>query len=223
MKAASIALGAVLVALYPVAIWVGLTHFGARTVGILVLVVLIPSLAWRFRRASRDDLWVVLRVPALILFFLTLGIVTDDRRFVLALPVLVNAGLLLTFGLTLWRPPTMIERFARMQETARFRRENPEGPEPEEVLSSAQVRHCRQTTWVWCGFFLLNGAVAGLLVLWADAFWWAAYNGGMAYALMGLLFVGEYIVRQYRFRQYGSGLHDRLLSRLFPPAKEERS
>ena len=49
---------------------------------------------------------------------------------------------------------------------------------------------------------------------------WAMYNGGIAYALMGMMFVGEYLLRQYRFRKYGGGLHDRLLSRIFPPREE---
>ena len=34
---------------------------------------------------------------------------------------------------------------------------------------------------------------------------------------MGAMFAGEYVLRQFRFRKYGEGLHDRLLARLFPP------
>ena len=95
-------------------------------------------------------------------------------------------------------------RFARMQE--------------KDGLSDAQVAHCRQVTWVWVGFFALNASIAAVLAsneAWVSA--WATYNGGIAYALMGVLFAGEYVVRQYRFRRYGDGLHDRLLRRIFPP------
>lgn len=193
--------------LYPVAIWVGLTHFSARTVGLWILALVIPAMLLRFRRAKREDLFAALRVPMVILAVVLLGVVFDDPRFVLAMPVLVNATLLLTFGLSLAGTP-IIERFARMQE--------------KDGLSDAQVSHCRQVTWAWMAFFLLNGAVALLLALFAPVSWWAAYNGGVAYGLMGLMFTLEYALRQYRFRRYGGGLHDRLLSRMFPPNEMSR-
>lgn len=192
----------ILVMLYPVAIWVGLTHFSARTVGLWILAFVVPVLAFRFRRATREDLAAVVRVPLVVLAVVILGVAFDDRRFVLAMPVLINAVLLLTFGSSLSGTP-IIERFARMQE--------------KDGLSPAQVRHCRQTTWAWVVFFALNGATAAALALAAPVSFWAAYNGGIAYGLMGAMFAGEYVLRQYRFRRYGRGLHDRLLSRVFPP------
>ena len=193
--------------LYPVAIWLGLTHFSARAVGIFILAVVAVVLAFRFRRARREDLVAVLRIPLVIAAVIVPGVVLDDERFVLAMPVLINLALLVTFAATLRETP-MIERFARMQE--------PDG------LSDAQVAHCRQVTWAWVAFFGLNAAAAAALALAAPVAWWAAYNGGIAYALMALMFAGEYVVRQYRFRRYGGGLHDRLLSRIFPPADGPR-
>lgn len=197
----------ILVVLYPLAIWFGLTHFSARTVSLWILVLLVPGVLWRFRKARREDVWAVLRIPLVIALVLGCGALFDDRRFVLAMPVLVNLGLLITFATSLRGTP-MIERFARMQE--------------KEGLGEGQVRHCRQVTWAWVVFFALNASVAALLSL--DEAWtaaWAAYNGGIAYGLMGAMFVGEYILRQYRFRKYGGGLHDRLLSRIFPPPIED--
>ncbi|MBX3274932.1 MAG: hypothetical protein KF729_32005 [Sandaracinaceae bacterium] len=197
-----------LVVTYPVGIWFGLTHFSARTVSLWILAVLVPTAIFRFRRARREDLSAALRIPLVIGLVVLAGALTDDRRCVLAMPVLINLALLVTFAHSLRGVP-VIERFARMQE-----------PEP---LAPAQVAHCRQVTWVWIGFFALNGGIAALLAsreAWVDL--WAAYNGGVAYALMGALFAGEYVVRQYRFRKYGSGLHDRLLSRIFPPREDPR-
>lgn len=192
----------VLVMLYPVAIWFALTHLSARSVSLLVLGVLVPTTAIRFRRAAREDLVAVLRVPLVILACLLLGAVLDDPRFVLVIPVLINMALLITFGSSLRGTP-MVERFARVQK--------------KEALTEGEIRHCRQVTVAWCVFFVANASVAGLLALYGSEFWWAAYNGGIAYGLMGLMFAGEYVLRQARFRDYGTGLHDRLLSRLFPP------
>jgi uncharacterized membrane protein len=200
-------LTAVLVVLYPVAIWLGLTYLSARTVGLWILAVLVPVTVYRFRRAARADVAAVLRIPLVIGAVVGLGAWLDDPRFVLATPVCINLGLLLTFGASLRGTP-MIERFARMQQ--------PDG------LSPAQAAHCRQMTWAWVGFFALNAATAAALAALGDVTAWAAYNGGIAYALMGLMFAAEYLLRKYRFREYGEGLHDRLLARVLPPRPAPR-
>ncbi len=193
----------ILTLVYPVAVYYALTHYSPRMVGLLGLAIVIPLFALRFRNADRAHLLVVLRVPLIILALLLCGAIFDDQRFVLAMPVLISLALLVTFGATLRSPgPTMIERFARMTE-------------PE--LSEAQVRHCRQATLAWCVFFLVNAAIAATLAVLEMTAWWAAYTGGIAYAAMGVMFAGEFVIRRYRFREYGRGPHDRLLALLFPP------
>ena len=201
-SASAIAVGVlngVLTVLYPVAIWLGLTRLGARATGVVMLGLLVPLVAFRLRNADRTTFWSVLRVPIAILCLIVLGIVTDDARFVLALPVLISAVLLATFGATLRageRP--MIERFARLTE-------------PD--LSPEKQAHCRRWTVRWCVFFVVNGVIAAALGLWASPFVWASYTGGLAYALMGVLFSVEYVERRARFRDFGDGLLDRLLRR----------
>ena len=96
-------------------------------------------------------------------------------------PVVINAGMLFTFGSSLWRPPTAVERMARLTE--------PNLPE-------AAVAYTRQVTRVWCGFFVLNGSLALATALWASPEIWALYNGCIAYLLMGVLFAVEYGVRR---------------------------
>lgn len=193
-----------LVGLYPVAVWIGLTYLPTRAVGLLVLGLLVPMLAIRLWRADRATFWSILRIPLAILALVLLGVVLDDRRYVLAMPVLINVALLATFGPTLAPGATpMIERFARMQD-------------PD--LGPPKQAHCRQFTWIWCGFFVSNGTVAAALALTAPLAWWATYTGLVAYVLMGLLFTVEYVVRKARFREYGRGPHDRLLALLFPPS-----
>lgn len=206
MKVLVAILTAVLAVLYPLAIWLGLTYLSARSVGLWVLALLVPMALYRFRHAKREDVWAVLRIPLVVAAVVGLGVLLDDERFVLAMPVVINAGLLLTFATSLREVP-IAERFARMEARG-------------EELSESQLRHCRQATWAWVIFFALNASVAAGLALFADVQVWAAYNGGIAYALMGMMFAGEYLLRKYRFREYGSGLHDRLLARLFPPRSD---
>jgi len=198
-------LNVVLAVTYPLAVWWSLTHTSARNTGLLVMLVIIPGIALRLRGKSRSELWPVLRVPLVVLGVLLLGVLFDDPRFVFAMPVLINAGLLLTFGSTLRGDVPMIERFARMQDPN---------------LSDAQRAHCRRWTVRWCAFFVLNGGVALGLALLADVRSWATYTGGIAYALMGGMFTAEFLERRYRFREYSAGQlmpHDWLLKKVWPP------
>jgi len=83
----------------------------------------------------------------------------------------------------------MIERFARVLD--------PDLPE-------SGVRYTRKVTIVWIGFFALNGAIALWTVLQPGWAAWTLYNGFLSYVAAGLLFVGEYFVRQRVMRQHRS-------------------
>jgi uncharacterized membrane protein len=92
----------------------------------------------------------------------------------------MNASMLAAFAQTLWRGPSMIERFARLVE--------PELPE-------CGVRYARTVTWIWVLFFIVNGAIAVWTALYATWTAWTLYNGLIAYIAMGVLFGGEWLVR----------------------------
>ncbi|MDB4988872.1 MAG: hypothetical protein JWN04_4050 [Myxococcaceae bacterium] len=200
-------LNGLLVAAYPVAVYVGLTRFNARGLGLILALLLLPGLISKVRAARREDLLVAVRLPLSVLALLGLAALLNDARFVFALPILINLALLLQFAGSLRGLP-IVERFARMQD-------------PD--LGPAQVLYCRSVTKVWCGFFVLNALISGLLAASAPLAWWTLYNGLLAYGLIGLLATVEYVVRKFRFREYGSGLHDKLLARVFPPRTGARS
>jgi uncharacterized membrane protein len=200
-------LNGLLVAGYPLVVYLGLTRFSARGLGLLLALLLAPGIVHKLRHARPDDRAAVLRIPLTIVALLALAALFDDARFVFALPVLINLALLAQFAGSLRGTP-MVERFARMQQ-------------PD--LKPPQVAYCRAVTKVWCVFFVLNGALSATLALAAPLSVWALYNGLLAYLAMGLLGASEYVVRKFKFREYGPGLHDRLLARLFPPTPEVRS
>jgi len=204
---------------YPVVVFFGLVHFSARTVGLLALALAVPLMLLRFRNASREDLWVVMRVPLVVIALLGLGAALDDARLVMFMPVIISLALLVQFASSLRGEVTMIERFARMQESRssssqRSRTdaggvaaERPGTPHVKEgSLSAAQIRHCRQVTVAWCVFFVVNAVIAGGLALAELTAAWAVYTGGIAYGLMGVMFAGERVVRHLRFeRSRGHG------------------
>ena len=148
-------------------------------------MLLLPAAARRLRGRSRAALAPLALPPLVAVVALVVAAVLNARGWVLAVPVAINALLLLAFGATLRRGSLpMIERFARLQTDA---------------LSPEQRRWCRSWTAIWCGFFLANGAAALTLALAAPLSWWALYNGLIAYGLMGLLFASEWILRRRRF------------------------
>jgi uncharacterized membrane protein len=194
-------LNAVLAVSYPAAVYFGLLHWSARTLGCVLLALLLPGLWLRLRGVPREQLWAVLKLPLAVAALVAACAISGDARFVLALPVLVNLALLFGFASSLREVP-MIERFARLQKAE---------------LGPAQLRYCRTVTVIWCVFFVLNAGVSAGVALWGSLALWSLYTGLIAYVLMGMLGGTEYVVRKIRFREYGSGLHDRLLARVFPP------
>jgi uncharacterized membrane protein len=197
--AAQVALWMILL-MYPIAVYFGLTRWSVREVAALLVVFFVPLMTWRWSRGSGPLGRVGTALPLGVVTLLITGLLVDDQRFVLAMPVLINAWLFVAFGASLSGVP-MIERLARLQ-----------SPE----LSSQQIRYCRRVTHVWGAFFLLNGVITGILALLASTRWWALYTGLIAYLLVGLLGATEFLVRRYLFREFGSGVHDRVLQKVLP-------
>ncbi|EEA00473.1 conserved hypothetical protein [Burkholderia sp. H160] len=108
-------------------------------------------------------------------------VVTDSELLLRFYPSLVNLGLLIAFGATLVRGPSMIEKFARLG-----------SPD----LPPGAVRYTRRVTQVWCGFFVLNGAFSVYTALYWSRASWSLYNGLIAYGLIGALLAGEYVWRR---------------------------
>ncbi len=194
------ALRGTFVAAYPLLVYVGVSRWSPRILGLVLLAALLPGLVSKLWTADRAHLWPVLRVPLSIFALVGLGAALNEPRFFYALPVLVNLMLLANFAATLRGPVSMIERFARMQE--------PELPPGGEA-------YCRKVTIVWCWFFVANAAMSAALALWAPVAWWSLYVGGIAYLLIGLMFTVEYVVRKATFRRFSDALPDRLLRRVF--------
>lgn len=179
------ALGAVVLIGYPVLVWFGLTAWSPRVLALVLLCVLGPLVWYRLRRRAAGAIRGLVAIPLVTVVALLLAALLDRSGYVLLVPVAINTILLLLFGVSLRSGSiAMIERFARLS-----------GAE----LSPRQQAWCRTWTWIWCAFFLVNGGTALVLALAAPLSWWTAYNGLIAYVLMGLLFAGEWLLRRRRF------------------------
>lgn len=179
----SIALTLVLV-LYPLLVYIGIQQLGPRALAAILLTAALARLvaAKISGKALGNSLWLLLAAATATGLTLATGSVLGLKFY----PVLVSGVMLVLFGISLWHPPSMIERFARLQQ-------------PD--LPAHAIPYTRKVTWVWCGFFVVNGAIASATVFASDQLW-ALYNGLVSYLLIGLLLAGEYLVRLHVQKQH---------------------
>ena len=193
---------AIAIVCYPLIVYAGLRAARVRTLALLLAAPLALRLfdSWRHRdrRAARVVMVPVIAVGAVV----ALGGILNDGRLFLYVPVLMNLALLVTFGRTLRRGPSMVEALARVQHP---------------TLAPGAAGYCRHVTVVWCGFFVFNIVVITPLAVTEALAAWTAYTGLVAYALMGCLFAAELTYRSWRFRHYSGAPTDVFFRRIFPP------
>jgi uncharacterized membrane protein len=180
-RAVSNVLSMILVVAYPLAIFAGMHYWDARTLSLLVLAVL--ALRYRLQAAQllsgfRPAQLAAFSLPPLLGLAV---LVTNSEALLRLYPASISLCALILFGATLARPPSMIERFARLEQ-------------PD--LPVDRVRYTRVVTQVWCAFFVANCAIAVYTALFASREAWVLYNGLIAYCLMGLLLGGERLLRR---------------------------
>jgi len=177
-------LSGLLFAALPFLVYFALQHFQPREVALALIALLLlraPGRVLAFLR-GRGPLALLAGAAALaVLAALWRG---NDPVWVLSYPVFINALMLSVFAASLLRPPSVIERLARLR--------HPDLP-PEGVT------YTRRVTQVWCGFFVVNGGIAAWTAFAASREVWVLYNGLIAYLLMGALFAGEWLFRRWRF------------------------
>lgn len=160
---------------YPFAVYFGAGHLSPS-----LFAALLGGL-WLARLLSNPSDRNSRRMTGAVLVFCLLLVLADEPALLRWYPVLVSLLLGLLFASSLKIGMPMAERLARLRE-------------PE--LPPVAVRYTRRVTEVWAVFMLANGLLVVALNLWAPLSWWALYTGLISYLLMGLLFAGEWLVRQ---------------------------
>lgn len=155
----------------------GLREFGVHS--LIVLMLLIAAMhSYSYLNGDKKSLiWVVS-----CLFLALFSWLSNNSLGLKFYPVMINLGMLGLFGWSLINPPPIIERLARLSE-------------PE--LPDYAIHYTRMVTIVWLAFFAINATVAGALALFASDEHWALYNGGIAYLIIGLIFIVERLYRNY--------------------------
>ncbi len=170
--------------LYPLVVYVGLQRLPPLVMVAFALALIGARLLTLGNEAARVWRAPLLAVAAGLAFLASV----DQTLAVLAYPVLLGLGMAVLFGHSLLRPPSLVERLARLTD--------PNFP-------NDGVGYCRAVTLVWTLFLVANAAVAAGLALWGTPEAWALWTGLIAYLLMGALFAGEFLVRRILLRRRG--------------------
>jgi uncharacterized membrane protein len=167
--------------LYPFLVYFGLPHLPPGP--LVALAVGLGGLHLLHRRPiSLMPRWSFLLIPCVLLALLALRPVLAAQAY----PPLVSLSLAATFAWSLARPPTLIERVARLT--------TPD-------LSPKAVAYTRTVTKVWTVFFLANAAIASVCTLWFTVAIWTLWTGLVSYLLIGILFAGEVMVRRRKLQR----------------------
>ena len=140
----------------------------------LILVRLLLS------RSPIARLWrLPLGFAALAILVLALA---DQRMAAKAYPVMMNLAAASTFVISLLRPPSLIERFARIRKPA---------------LPEGAVGYCRKLTMIWAGWRVVNACIAAALGEWGSLQAWTLWTGVLSYVGSAGLFFGEMLFRHF--------------------------
>lgn len=168
-----------LVAAYPLIVLFGLKFVPVYYLGGFFIVLAVLRL-WFLRSSVEGQLIPIILCAVLILVALY-ATLSEQPRWFRFYPVAVNATLLGMFLASLWRGPPIAERMARVWDPQ---------------LPALAIPYTRKVTIMWCCFFIVNGLAAFYTAVWSSFDIWAWYNGAVAYALMALLFAGEWLARR---------------------------
>ena len=162
---------------YPLAVYFGLEHFGVQGLVVLLLSIFLLRITASYKKRA---IW-----QSVALAFTVTGLAATVYYYqnlvgLRLYPVVINAVLFCVFGYSVLSGMPIIEKVARITE--------PDLP-PKGVI------YTRNVTLLWCGFFIVNGSIALYTALFTSLKVWSLYNGLIAYALMGIIFVLEFFVR----------------------------
>jgi len=172
---------AIVVLLYPLAIYFGLQQFEPKYLAILLtILVLVRGLFLSSNLLKHlKGSWFLLMLAGLTIA--ALSFIQNSTLGLKLYPIIISSSFLLLFTYSLFKPPTVIERLARLQD-------------PD--LPDSGIIYTRKVTIVWCCFFIVNIIIASYTVFYTTIETWTLYNGLISYLLMGSLFLGELLYRK---------------------------
>ncbi len=167
--------------LYPFVVYWGIQHFEPKFIGLAVASLYFLRLLFVAKKPAMK----YLSGLGLVVFCLAIWLL-NHPYMLLTLPAIVSLGGLFVFTYSLIEPPTIPAQFALRQG---------------DILCADRLRYTNNLTKIWMAYFVLNTLAALYTAFYCSREIWALYNGFISYLLMGSLFIGEFLYRQFIFER----------------------
>ncbi len=173
----------IFVVLYPFVVYFGIRYLPPSFFGVMLAVVL----AMRFGVLVPEERPVLLPLLTVLIAYAVASAALPSITMLLYYPVLVNFSLCAVFANSLRHEESILLRLIR----ARGMQVSKYGP-----------KYIHRLTACWAVFFAVNGMIA----IWTTTLSieaWTAYNGLIAYLIVGALIGGERIFRRHYKKRMG--------------------
>ncbi len=172
---------ALLIVCYPFIVYFGLGHFSVRYIAAGIAFIFLLRLVLLKSASSVFSKSFLASVALVGIGISVIGVISNQAIIIKLYPFVMSFFLFCLFSYSLFYPPTIIERLARLTH---------------QDLPKKAIEYVNKVTVVWCIFFTINGAIALWTALFASMKVWTFYNGFLSYILIGIIFVTEFIIRK---------------------------
>jgi uncharacterized membrane protein len=181
--------------MYPVLVFCALVVFKLPirylSIGIIVFAIAYTIVNSRHYKGKHT---VALFVSPLILC--TIGVISlcigDSPIFIKLYPALASIAYLTIMITSFIFPPPLAYYFVDIFD------KKIKTKIPKEIFNN----FCFRASVVWCVFFFVDAIIAVITVYFCSDIVWSIYNACITYCIMGLIFVGEFIVLKIKEKKY---------------------
>lgn len=173
--------------LYPMLVYFGLSYLTPTALAALLLIVTLIRAQIALKTGERTFLFPIVVAT----LYSGIVVISDSALLLRCYPIVMNLIAAYMFGITLLRPPTMIERIAEIR-----------GVKPD---TPASRNYMKRLTIVWTTFLIVNCVISAYTATATTLGVWAIYNGFIVYILFGLLLGGEVVYRAHYKARINSG------------------
>jgi len=181
--------------LYPILVFCALVVFKLPirylSIGIIIFAIAYSIVNSRHYKGKHT---IALFVSPLILCVIgVISLCLDDSPIIIKLyPALASLAYLTIMVTSFFFPPPLAYYFVDIFD------KSIKTKIPKEIFDN----FCHRATVIWCVFFVIDGIIASITAYLGSDFVWGIYNGGITYCVMGLIFVGEFIVLKTIEKKY---------------------
>jgi len=181
--------------MYPILVFCALVVFKlpVRYLSIGIIIFAITYSVINSRQYKGKHTAILFISPLILCVIGVLSLCLDDSPiFIKLYPALTALAYLIIMTTSFFFPPPLAYYFIDIfDKTIKTKI-------PKEIFDN----YCFKASIVWCIFFVIDGTIAVTTAFYCSELVWGIYNGGITYCIMGLIFVGEFIVLKSIEKKY---------------------